>query len=48
MIGRRMLAFGPLNALADTSVFLVLLLAMHAGPDVFELGISRNRFRRSR
>ncbi len=44
MIGRFMLAFGPLNALADRSVFLVLLLALHSGPDVFRAGYFAESF----
>ncbi len=44
MIGRFMLAFGPLNALADTSAFLVLLLVLHAGPDLFRSGYFAESF----
>ncbi len=44
MIGRFMFAFGPLNALADTSVFLVLLLVMHAGPELFRSGYFAESF----
>jgi len=44
MIGRFMLAFGPLNALADTSVFLVLLLVLHAGPALFRSGYFAESF----
>jgi len=44
MIGRFMLAFGPLNALADTAVFLFLLLVMHAGPQLFRSGYFAESF----
>lgn len=44
LIGRFMMVFGPLNALADTSVFLVLLLWLHAGPDLFRSGYFAESF----
>jgi Mg2+-importing ATPase len=44
MIGRFMLAFGPLNALADGAVFFVLLLGFHAGPDFFRAGYFAESF----
>jgi Mg2+-importing ATPase len=44
MIGRFMLAFGPLNALADVSVFVVLLAAYHAGPELFRSGYFAESF----
>ncbi|MBC5828641.1 MAG: cation transporting ATPase C-terminal domain-containing protein [Candidatus Eremiobacteraeota bacterium] len=44
MIGRFMLAFGPLNALADTAVFVFLLLVLHAGPQLFRSGYFAESF----
>jgi Mg2+-importing ATPase len=44
LIARFMLAFGPLNALADASVFLVLLLVFHAGPELFRAGYFAESF----
>ena len=44
MIGGFMLAFGPLNALADTAVFVLLLRVMHAGPDLFRAGYFAESF----
>ena len=44
LIGRFMLAFGPLNALADGAVFAYLVLALHAGPDLFRAGYFAESF----
>lgn len=38
LIRRFMIAFGPLNALVDFSIFAVLLFALHAGPVLFRSG----------
>ncbi len=38
LIRRFMLAFGPINAMADFSIFAVMLFVFHAGPTAFRSG----------